>query len=86
MITSAGISTQTPPIAASKPVRLTEAGPALWRVVDRRGIVIGHLQAILEGDATRYRARRLRTASHAFFDLGEFWRADDAIDCLRFTR
>lgn len=79
-------SVEAPSIAADIPVRLTIAGPALWRVVDRRGIVIGHLQKTGGSGATRYRARRFREASRAFFDLGEFWRADDAIDCLRFTR
>lgn len=79
-------SPPTPAIPPGAKLRLAVAGPALWRVVDASGRVIGHLQALAEGAGVRYRARRFHTASHTFRDLGEFWSADDAIDCLRFAR
>ena len=75
-----------PPLAADTPVRLTCAAPALWRVVDASGRVIGHLQASAQRQGVRYRARRFHTASRTFRELGEFWSADDAIECLRFAR
>lgn len=76
----------TPSLAPGIPVRLTDAAPSLWRVIDRGGRVIGHLQALTQAGGIRYRARRFHTASRAFLDLGEFWSVDDAIDCLRFAR
>ncbi|MCW3494332.1 hypothetical protein [Microbacterium sp. SSM24] len=83
--------TDTPTIAPPKipsgvPVRLLEAAPSLWRVVDRRGVVIGHLQALAKGGAIQYRARRFHATSRAFLDLGDFWSLSDALDCLRFAR
>ncbi|MFE7845057.1 hypothetical protein ACFUTX_07670 [Microbacterium sp. NPDC057407] len=75
-----------PPVPAGVPLRLRAAAPALWRVIDRRGVVIGHLQAIAHADGIRYRARRFQASARAFLDLGEFWSAGDALDCLRFAR
>lgn len=67
-------------------VRLVAAGPLLWRIVDRVGRVIGHLQAVRDGSDIRYRARRFHAPSRAFHDLGEFWSVDDAVECVVFTR
>ena len=75
-----------PAVSVSAVVRLIAAAPALWRVIDARGRVIGHIQAHADGAGVRYRARRFHVATRAFRDLGEFWSADDAIDCLRFAR
>ena len=54
--------------------------------IDGSGRVIGHIQALAEAAGVRYRARRFHARSRAFRDLGEFWSAGDAIDCLRFAR
>lgn len=76
-----------PPVLTRFPaLRLVAAAPDLWRVVARSGRVIGHLQAIGEDPDTRYRARRFRAASRAFRDLGDFWSADDAVECIAFAR
>ena len=75
-----------PILSKGTPVRLTWAAPALWRVMDASGRVIGHLQASAQRQGVRYRARRFHTASRTFRELGEFWSADDAIECLRFAR
>ena len=80
-------TTQSPPaLRLGTPVRLSRAAPALWRIIDARGRVIGHLETIADTGGTRYRARRFHAASRAFRDLGDFWSADDAVDCLRFAR
>ncbi|MGA7149102.1 MAG: hypothetical protein WBX17_11515 [Microbacterium sp.] len=76
------IPTPTP----DRPVRLSGAAPSLWRVIDASGRVIGHVQALVQADGVRFRARRFRAATRAFMDLGEFWSVDDAVDCLRFGR
>ncbi|MDY0909561.1 hypothetical protein [Microbacterium sp. CFBP9034] len=87
MATTAEISAiHTPALARGAAVRLAAAAPALWRVIDRSGRVIGHLQALSQGQDVRYRARRFHAASRAFLELGDFWSADDAVDCLRFAR
>jgi len=74
-----------PPTRASN-VRLVAAGPLLWRIVDRGGRVIGHLQTVRDGSGIRYRARRFHAPSRGFHDLGEFWSVDDAVECVMFTR
>lgn len=76
----------TPRLRTAAPVHLEPAAPSLWRVVDRRGLVIGHVAAFADPSGTRYRARRFHAVTRAFRDLGEFWSADDAVDCLRFAR
>ena len=76
----------TPMLSRAKNVRLIPAAPALWRVTDRTGRVIGHLQAVPEGRDIRYRARRFHAPSRAFRDIGEFWSADDAVECVRLAR
>lgn len=79
-------TTDTPAVPPGVPLRLLAAAPSLWRVVDPRGRAIGHLQAVARAGGTRYRARRFHAASRAFLELGEFWNASDALDCLRFAR
>jgi len=87
MVTITDVSSiETPALAPGVPVRLDDAAPSLWRVIDRSGRVIGHLQALALSTGIRYRARRFHAASRAFLELGEFWSVDDAIDCLRFAR
>lgn len=80
------IDLPTPSLSARAQVRLDPAAPGLWRVRDRAGVVIGHLQAVSELGGTRFRARRFHASTHAFRDLGDFWSADDAIECLRWGR
>lgn len=75
-----------PRLRPGTPVRLADATAGLWRVVDAHGRIIGHLQALTERQGVRYRARRFHAASHDFRELGDFWSADDAVDCLRFAR
>ena len=76
----------TPAVPPGTSIRLAAAAPALWRVIDASGRVIGHIQALAEDAGVRYRARRFHVGSRGFRDLGEFWSVGDAIDCLRFAR
>lgn len=75
-----------PSVAPMYGVHLTPAAARLWRVVTVDGRVIGHLQAIGDGAAAKFAAKRFHVASRAFRDLGEFWSADDAIQTLVFSR
>jgi hypothetical protein len=54
----------------------------LWRVVDRSGAVLGHVERRTDATGERYAARRLLAATRTY-DLGLFWRLDDAVDCFR---
>lgn len=80
------LTTGIPALSGERGLRLITAAPALWRVVDRNGRVIGHLQAVAERRGVRYRARRFHAASRSFRDIGEFWSADDAVECVRLER
>lgn len=76
--------TPTPPTPSPRfGVRLSPAGPALWRVVNVGGLVIGHLQQLHGGHGTRWAARRYRPAAGGFRTIGEFWSVDDAVSALR---
>jgi hypothetical protein len=82
----AAAAVPAPIVPVGIPLELTAAAPGLWRVIDRAGRVIGHLQAVTVPGGVRFRARRFHAAARAFRDLGEFWSASDALDCLRFAR
>lgn len=75
-----------PPTVRRRTVTLTPAARGLWRVADPAGRVIGHLQAYGLDGQIRYRARRFHAATRRFRDVGEFWSADDAVDCLLLSR
>lgn len=75
-----------PATRAGSGVHLILVGAARWRVVDRSARIIGHLDARRSGGEVRYRARRYHPRSKRFRELGEFWRAEDAIDALRYSR
>ena len=66
--------------------RLVGAGPSLWRVAMPGGRVIGHLRTVPQSGGLRYRAERFHSGTRAFRALGDFWSADDAVDCLTFAR
>lgn len=77
---------KAPVVSARLGVHFSPAAARLWRVIDRTGRVIGHLQQLTDRGETRFRARRFHAPSHGFRDLGDFWNADDAVESLRFTR
>lgn len=77
---------EPPTVAPRLGVHLVPAAPGLWRVSNMHGHVIGHLQVMCSGSGVGYRARRFHAASRAFRDLGEFWSADEALECLVFAR
>lgn len=74
---------ETPALSASAREHLQPAGRALWRVVAAQGRVLGHLAAVDHPLGNRFVARRYHPAAGKFRDIGEFWSADDALECLR---
>lgn len=71
------------PSLRTRTEHLDRAGDHLWRVVDARGTIRGHLRVIADPLGIRFRAERLHLASGAFRLVGEFWDADDAVAALR---
>lgn len=55
----------------------------LWRMTRTTGEVLGYIEAVGEGADRRFQAKRLVANPIRSLPLGEFWRADDAIDCFR---
>ena len=54
----------------------------LWRATVADGRVLGHIERRDAADGTMFIAKRLVPAQARFTTLGEFWRIDDAMDCL----
>lgn len=73
---------ETPQIHA-RAEHLERAGEHLWRVIDDRCSIRGHLRVVADPLGIRYRAERLHLASGSFILVGEFWEADDAVAALR---
>lgn len=62
---------------------LVRAGDHLWRVQGPGGRILGHVRIVADPMGLRYRAERLHLATGTFRIVGEFWRADDAVQALR---
>lgn len=71
------------PRLSSTREHLVRAADHLWRVQDRREHVLGHLRIVADPLGLRYRAERLHLPTGTFRQVGEFWRADDAVAALR---
>jgi hypothetical protein len=67
---------------AFRGVTLVPVKDDLWRVADRSGSILGHIERRADGDGDRFAARRLVAATRTM-ELGVFWRIDDAADCFR---
>lgn len=57
-----------------------------WRVIDRRGVVIGHVRREQAGQGVRFHAERFELARARLRDLGAFWTIDEAVECLAYLR
>lgn len=67
-------------------VTLLSVSARRWRVLDRAGRVIGHVRAEDERDGRRYHAERFDIVAARLRELGAFWSATEAVDCLRYFR
>lgn len=79
-------SPAAPQLAPGSGAELVTVAPARWRVLDRSGRAIGHLDAESTPTGTRFRARRYHAPSRSLRELGTFWSPADAVDCLRLSR
>jgi hypothetical protein len=76
-------SAETPTIDPAQRIRLLPAGPALYRVADSAGRILGHLSVIDHPLGARFAALRYQPALARFRSLGDFWTADEAVGVLR---
>ncbi|MGB4777679.1 DNA mismatch repair protein [Microbacterium sp.] len=67
-------------------MRLLRVSARRWRVLDRRGVVIGHIATDAAPEGVRFRAERFDLAAARLRGLGTFWRVEEAVDCLRYLR
>lgn len=65
--------------------QLVRAAEDLWRVQSDVGRILGHLRIVADPLGLRYRAERLNLPTGVFRVVGEFWRADDAVQALRYS-
>ena len=73
-------------VAGVRGVVLLRVSPRRWRVLDRTGRVLGHLRAEDGTLGVRFHAERFDLAAARMRDLGAYWTARDAVDCLRYLR
>ncbi|EIC08251.1 hypothetical protein HMPREF1529_02554 [Microbacterium sp. oral taxon 186 str. F0373] len=57
-----------------------------WRVIDRRGVVIGHVRREQSTQGVRFHAERFEFARARMRELGSFCRLDEAVECLAYLR
>lgn len=79
------MTTITMPPRISSGLSLVQLHNGLWRVVRSSGSVLGYVESFPDDQGERFRAKRLTADKRSFVSLGEFWRLNDAVDCLRFA-
>lgn len=67
---------------AFRGLNLVPVNDGLWRVANRSGAILGHIERRADVGGDRFAARRLIAATRTA-DLGSFWRIDEAADCFR---
>lgn len=72
------------PTPVVRAVSLLAISTRRWRVLDRRGLVIGHLRAEEVPEGIRYHAERFDLAAARLRPLGSFWTPREAVECLRY--
>ncbi len=56
----------------------------LWRITRSSGEVLGYVERIDTAAGHRFVAKRMLPRQRRFLAVGEFWTADDAMDCFRY--
>lgn len=67
-------------------LRLMPVSEHLWRVLDPRGRVIGHLRVSGDRAQRRFVALRFHASDRRFREVGAFWTRAEALECLRLSR
>ena len=72
--------------AGTRGVVLRRVSARRWRVLDRSGCVLGHLRAEEDPLGVRFHAERFDLTAARMRELGAFWSAREAVECLRYLR
>jgi hypothetical protein len=80
------IATDAPEVTSPAWARAQRVGRGRWRVTDRSGRILGHVHALAADAGWRFAAERYVAATRSFRRLGEFWSAEQALECLRYSR
>lgn len=72
------------PTPVVRAVSLRVISARRWRVIDKRGLVIGHLRAEAVPEGIRYHAERFDISAARLRLLGSFWTPHEAVECLRY--
>jgi hypothetical protein len=56
----------------------------LWRITRASGEVLGYVERFSTAAGHRFVAKRMLQRQRRFLPVGEFWSADDAMECFRF--
>lgn len=72
--------------SGARGVVLQRVSPRRWRVLDRAGRVLGHVRAEDAPRGTRFHAERFDLSAARMRELGAFWTAREAVECLRYLR
>lgn len=67
-------------------VTLRPVSTKRWRVLDRTGRILGHLRAEAVSAGIRFHAERFDITARRLRELGAFWSASEAVECLRYLR
>jgi len=81
--TRSSTSASRPVFTPRAGVTLVELNDSLWRVTRPDGDVLGYVESLPEVAGTRYRAKRMIVSQQRFVSVGDFWSADDAVECFR---
>lgn len=71
---------------AVRGVTLRAVSARRWRVLDRTGRVLGHLRVEEQREGVRFHAERFDLMAARLREIGAFWSANEAVDCLRYLR
>lgn len=78
------IGSERPPTVRG--VELRQVSARRWRVIDRTGRVIGHVRVEDGGGGRRFHAERFDLRAARMREVGAFWSASEAVECLRYLR
>lgn len=83
---SANVASPSSVIAPPKKsagIDLVQLHDDLWRITRPSGEVLGYVEKFQEIAGDRFRAKRMMATHNRFVSIGEFWSADDAVECFR---
>lgn len=73
-----------PNASLTRGVATIQLNDDLWRITRASGEVLGYVERVSTAAGHRFVAKRMLQRQRRFLPVGEFWSADDAMECFRF--